>query len=81
MTKLSVKEAKERLPELLNEGAKGEEIVIDGDGATYKVTVVALETTKPTQRIAGLGEGKTVLSMSDDFDDEDPEINAMFYGE
>ena len=81
MTKLSVKEAKERLPELLDEGAKGEEIIIDGDGATYKVTVVALETTKRTPRVAGLGQGKTVLYMSDDFDEEDPEINAMFYGE
>ena len=50
MTKVSIKEAKERLPELLHEGAKGEEIVIDGDGATYKVTVVALETAKPTKR-------------------------------
>ena len=27
------------------------------------------------------GQGKTVLYMSDDFDEEDPEINAMFYGE
>ncbi len=37
MTKLSVNEAKERLPELLEEGAKGEEIVITkGDGASYK---------------------------------------------
>ena len=47
MTKISVKEAKERLPELLDEGAKGEEIVIDGDGAT--VTVVVLETAKRTR--------------------------------
>ena len=57
MTKVSVDEAKERLPELLDEGARGEEIVIDGDGATYKITVIALETTKPIKRIADSGDG------------------------
>ncbi len=72
MTKLSVNEAKERLPELLDEGAKGEEIVITkGDGASYKITVTALETQKSARRIAGLGKGN-IAFMSDDFDDELP---------
>ena len=72
MTKLSVNEAKERLPELLDEGAKGEEIVITkSGGASYKITVTALETQKPARRIAGLGKGNLAF-MSDDFDDELP---------
>ena len=82
MTKVNIEEAKERLPELLDEVDKGEEVIIaKGDGVAYKITAVALESAKPTQRVAGLGKGKTVLYMSDDFDEEDPEINAMFYGE
>ncbi len=68
MTRLSVNEANERLPELLDEGAKGAEIFItDGDGATYKITVVVLEAPKHTKRIAGLGKG-SIAFMSDDFD-------------
>ena len=42
---------------------------------------MTLEAVRHAQRTAGLGEGKTVLYMSDDFDEEGPEINAMFYGE
>ena len=42
---------------------------------------MTLETVKHTTRVAGLGKGKTVLYMSDDFDEEDSEINAMFYEE
>ncbi len=77
MTKVNVNEAKERLPELLDEVDKGEEVVIiKGDGATYKITVVTLETAK---RTAGLGRG-SVLYMSDDFDEESPEINVLWYG-
>ncbi len=72
MTKLNVNEAKERLPELLDEGAKGEEIVITkGNGASYKITVEALEPTKHIQRIANLHPGSFI--MSDDFDEELPD--------
>ena len=50
----------------------GEEIVITkSDGASYKITVTALETQKPARRIAGLGKGN-IAFMSDDFDDELP---------
>ena len=73
MTKLNINEAKERLPELLDEGAKGEEIVItSGDGATYSITVKVLESSKPTKRIAGLGKGN-IAFISDDFDAELPD--------
>ena len=34
---------------------------------------------KTAERVADLHPG--ALVMSDDFDEEDPEINAMFYGE
>ena len=81
MTKVNIKEAKERLPELLDKVDKGEEVVITkGDGAAYKITVVTLEAAKHTKRTAGLGRG-SVLYMSDDFDEESSEINALWYGD
>ncbi len=81
MTKVNIKEAKERLPELLDEVDKGEEVVITkGDGVAYKITVVTLEAAKHTKRTAGLGRG-SVLYMSDDFDEESPEINTRWYGD
>ena len=81
MTKVNIKEAKERLPELLDKVDKGEEVVITkGDGVAYKITVVRLEAAKHTKRTAGLGRG-SVLYMSDDFDEESSEINALWYGD
>ena len=81
MTKLNVKEAKERLPELLDEVAKGEDIQItSGDGSvTYRLVIVAREAAHRTKRIPDLHPD--FFTMSDDFMDESPEINAMFYGE
>ena len=49
MTKVTVNEAKERLLELLDEGVIGEPYYIEitrGDGLTYTVTVVVLETER-----------------------------------
>ncbi len=81
MTKLSVTEAKERLPELLAEVAQGEDVQItSGDGSvTFRLVVVARETAHRAKRVADLHPD--FFTMSDDFMDESPEINAMFYGE
>ncbi len=81
MTKLSVTEAKERLPELLDEVAQGEDVQItSGDGSvTFRLVVVARETAHRAKRVADLHPD--FFTMSDDFMDESPEINAMFYGE
>ena len=81
MTKVSVDEAKERLPELLDEVAQGEDVQItSGDGSiTFRLVVVARETAHHAKRIADLHPD--FFTMSDDFMDESPEINAMFYGE
>ncbi len=60
MTKVSVDEAKERLPELLDEVDRGEEVVITkGDGATAYTIVVALETAD--KHVAGPGDGSESL--------------------
>ncbi len=58
MTKVSVDEAQERLPELLDEVDRGEEVVITkGDGATAYTIVVALETAERTKHVTGSGDG------------------------
>ena len=81
MTKVSVDEAKERLPELLDEVAQGEDVQItSGDGSvTFRLVVVARETAHRAKHIADLHPD--FFTMGDDFMDESPEINAMFYGE
>ncbi len=75
---LSAKEAQERLPDLLNQVAQGEEVEItSGDGSiTCRLVMVARKTP---ERVADLHPD--ALIMSDDFDEEDPEINAIFYGD
>ena len=80
MTTVNLSEAKERLPELLDQVDKGEEVVITkGDGASYKITIVTSKVVARTKRTAGLGRG-SVLYMCDDFDEDSPEINALSYG-
>ena len=78
---ISVTEAKERLSELLDEVAQGEDVQItSGDGSvTFRLVVVARETAHRARRVADLHPD--FFTMSDDFMDESPEINAMFYGE
>jgi len=65
MTKVSVDEAQERLPELLDEVDRGEEVVITkGDGATAYTIVVALETTD--KHVAGSGDrGEALPPLSE----------------
>jgi len=72
MTKLTIGEAKARLQEILDEGAKGEDIEItDGDGTTYRVAVTVHSSTKPVERIADLHPGS--FTMSDDFNEALPD--------
>ncbi len=75
---ISAKEAQERLPDLIDQVAQGEDVEItSGDGRiTCRLVMVARKTTV---RVADLHPD--ALVMSDDFDEEDPEINAMFYGD
>lgn len=81
MKKLNVEEAKERLSQLLEEAAKGEEVQItSGDGSvTFRLVMVAREPLYQARRVADLYPDS--FSMSADFTEESPEINAMFYGE
>ena len=70
MHKLTLDEAKERLPELLDEAAAGQTVVIErGDGSAFQI-VPTVEAKQ--ERTFGRDKGK--IWMSDDFDDPLPEF-------
>jgi prevent-host-death family protein len=76
MTQVSVHEAKTHLSRLLHDVERGEEIVIARNGEPI-AKIVPVEIRGPRQ----LGGDEGLFTIPDDFDDEDPEINAMFYGD
>jgi antitoxin (DNA-binding transcriptional repressor) of toxin-antitoxin stability system len=63
MAPVSVEEAQDRLPELMDEAAGGEEVVIArADGSSFRL--VPLETA-PRPRF---GSARGLFTMADDFD-------------
>lgn len=74
---INIHEAKTHFSKLIARVQKGEEIVIGKAGKP--VAKISVMTEKPQKRIIGLWKGK--VWISDDFDDEDLEINKMFYGD
>ena len=69
-----IHEARSSLSKLIELVIAGEEVIIAKAGKP----VVKLIAYRPQKdRVPGAWKGKVV--MSDDFNEEDPEINAMFY--
>ncbi|MEM1115046.1 MAG: type II toxin-antitoxin system prevent-host-death family antitoxin [Bacteroidota bacterium] len=65
---VGLNEAKERLPELVEEAASGEEVVISrGDGASFRLVPVATARLSPV-----FGSARGLVDMADDFDDPVP---------
>lgn len=65
MRPIQLQEAQNRLPELINAVAHGEEVVIErGDGMTFKIVPVV--PVKPYPRF---GSAKGLVEIADDFDD------------
>lgn len=73
---INIHEAKTNLSKLIEKTLKGEDVIIAKAGKPVVKLVAYKEKLKP--RKAGLWKGK--VWVSDDFDDEDEEINKMFYG-
>lgn len=66
MTVVPLKDAKDRLDELLAASAKGEEVVIAGeDGSVFKLVPTAIP---PKKKRGGLGIAKEEIWMAEDFD-------------
>lgn len=75
MQLINIHEAKTNLSKLIAKTLNGEDIVIAKAGKPVVKLVTYKEKLKP--RKFGLLKGK--IWVSDDFDDEDPEINKLFY--
>ena len=74
---VNVHEAKTNLSKLLARVAEGEEIVICKAGKPV-ATLIKFDKAKRTPRVPGSLKGQ--IWISDDFDDPDPEFEALFYG-
>ncbi len=76
MQLVNIHQAKTNLSKLISKTLEGEDIVIAKAGKPVAKLVAYKEKLKP--RKLGLWKGK--IWISDDFDDEDEEINKLFYG-
>lgn len=66
MRKIELKEAQKRLPELIEEAARGEDVVISqGDGAAFRLIPII----EPERRPRRFGTAKGLIHMADDFDE------------
>lgn len=72
----NIHQAKTQLSKLLEEVSIGKEIIIAKAGKPIAKLTPFKEEKKP--RKPGLWKGK--IWVSDDFDEEDEEINNLFYG-
>lgn len=75
MQVMNIHQAKTNLSKLIEMTLAGENVIIAKAGKPVAKLVAYKEKLKP--RKPGLWKGK--VWMSDDFNDEDPEINKLFY--
>lgn len=74
---VNIHEAKTNLSKLIEKTAKGEEIIIAKAGKPKAILSPYKKKIKP--RKPGALKGK--IFVPDDFNEEDEEINKLFYGE
>lgn len=74
---MNIHQAKTNLSQLIEKALQGEDIIIAKAGKPIVKLVAYKEKLKP--RKPGLLKGK--ISIPDNFTDEDPDINKLFYGE
>ena len=76
MIRLDVHEASEQLHKLVDAVQSGQLVLIEIDGIPV-VQLLSLTRVSKTREPGGA----SVTYMAEDFDAEDPAINALFYGE
>ena len=69
MIQLSVNEAQERFPELLDAARAGEVVEIRQDGWTFRLTAVSTRLRPPVTGVPKAGRLKGQLVVSEDFDE------------
>lgn len=73
---MNVQEAKTHLSRLIDQAAKGQEVILGKHGKPMaKITAYA---PRKEQRPLGGYEGR--IRVGEDFDEEDPQINRIFSG-
>lgn len=77
MQMINIHQAKTNLSKLIEKTLNGEDIVIAKAGKPVAKLIAYKEKLKP--RKIGLLKGK--IFVPDNFNDEDEEINKLFYGE
>ena len=77
MQMANIHEAKTNLSKLIEKVEKGNEVIIAKAGKP----VAKLVAYKPKKELRKPGIWKGKVWISPDFDEEDEEINKMFYGE
>jgi len=77
MQMINIHQAKTNLSRLIEKTLSGEDVIIAKAGKPVVKLIAYKEKAKP--RKPGLWKGK--IWISDDFNDEDEEINKLFYGE
>ncbi|AIE76135.1 type II toxin-antitoxin system Phd/YefM family antitoxin [Synechocystis sp. PCC 6714] len=77
MRNANIHEAKTHLSQLIESVLAGEDVIISRAGKPLVRLVPYEGVSKPRQ--PGAWEGQII--MADDFNEESPEINAMFYGD
>jgi prevent-host-death family protein len=70
-------EAKTQLSQLVEDAARGEEIIIAKNGRPMVKLVAATAEDKPKKRVLGQLKGK--VGLGPDFDAADAEIESLFY--
>ena len=75
---INIHEAKTQLSKLLSRVALGEEFTIANRGVPVAKLVPYSSTENQSDRQPGRLAGQIIIS--DDFDEEDEEINRLFYG-
>ncbi len=71
MRKVNLDEAQHRLPELIEQAASGEDVVISrGDGADFRLVPVL----EPERRPRKAGSARGLIHIADDFDDPLPDF-------
>ncbi len=82
MKQVSLYEAKTHLSALVDQAAAGEDIVIAKNGKPRAVIVSLDRAPEPPRRAPRFGSwAHEAYSLPENFNDPDPEIEAMFYGE
>lgn len=73
----NIHKAKTNLSKLVAATLAGEDVILAKNG----IPVVKLSQLNQDKILNSYGKFKGKIFMADNFDDEDPEINKMFYGE